>query len=131
MKKHSANKIRDNRGQSLVEFALVLPLLILILMGIIELGRLWETANILTSAAREGARVAAVTSPNARMVQTAAQNVLTAGNIAGATVSISGPNSAREVTVTVQMTYVPITGNIIPGMGNIQLTRSTTMHWEG
>ena len=131
MKKYFMKKFKYSQGQTAVEFALVLPLLLLILMGIIEFGRLWETTNILTSAAREGARVAAVTAPNAGMVQTAAQNVLTAGNIAGATVTVNGPNAAREVTVTVQFGYVPITGAIIPGLGNLQLTRSTTMHWEG
>ena len=130
MKKYIKN-IRDHNGQSLVEFALVLPVFILILFGIFEFGRLWETMNILTSSAREGVRVASVTAPNIGNVQTAVQNILSAGNVTGATINVTGPNTLREVTVTVQITYTPITGSIIPGMGAIQLTRSSTMRWEG
>lgn len=118
-------------GQALVEFALVLPIFILLLFGIIEFGRLWETMNVMSGAAREGVRVASVSAPNVGLVQNAVQNILSAGNITGATISLSGPNSAREVTVTVQISYTPITGSIIPGLGTLQLTRSSTMRWEG
>lgn len=124
-------KNKSASGQSVVEFALVLPFLLIVLMGIIEFGRLWEMANLLTSAAREGARVAAVTGPDLNQVRTAAQNILNARNVTGATITASGPNGARQVTVTVQITYSPITRSFIPGLGNIQISRSTTMLWEG
>ena len=48
------------RGQSLVEFALVLPVFLLILFGVIDGARLIYTNSQLSQAAREGARVAAV-----------------------------------------------------------------------
>ena len=48
------------RGQALVEFALVFPVLVLILLGIFEVGRAVFAYNTLGNAAREGARVAAV-----------------------------------------------------------------------
>ena len=50
----------DNRGQALVEFALLLPLVMLILIGIVEFGRAWQAKQTLTDAAREGARAAVV-----------------------------------------------------------------------
>jgi Flp pilus assembly protein TadG len=50
-------------GQALVEFALVLPILMVLLMGIIELGRAWHMRQVLTDAAREGARLAVVADP--------------------------------------------------------------------
>lgn len=50
----------DNRGQALVEFALLLPLVMLILVGIVEFGRAWQAKQTLTDAAREGARAAVV-----------------------------------------------------------------------
>jgi Flp pilus assembly protein TadG len=118
-------------GQSLVEFALVLPVFIVVLFGIMEFGRLWEVTNLLTSAAREGARVAAVTEPDAARARTAAQTVLSAGNIRGATVTVTGPNGAGEISVTVSFAYTPLTGSIIPGMSSFSLSRSTTMRWEG
>jgi Flp pilus assembly protein TadG len=123
--------IRKEQGQSLVEFALVIPVLILIVMGIIEFGNLWMTMNVLSGAAREGARVAAVTDPDAAQVQSAVENVLIPANISGATISVTGPNGASEVTVTIQFDYTVATLGFIPGLsGTLQLTRSATMHWE-
>jgi Flp pilus assembly protein TadG len=48
------------RGQSLVEFALVLPLFLVMLMGVVDVGRAIWAQNSLASAAREGARYAIV-----------------------------------------------------------------------
>jgi Flp pilus assembly protein TadG len=50
------------RGASAVEFALVLPLLLLVIAGIVDFGRALFTQVILTNAAREGARAAIFTS---------------------------------------------------------------------
>jgi len=50
----------NRRGQALVEFALLLPLVMLILIGIVEFGRAWQAKQTLTDAAREGARIAVV-----------------------------------------------------------------------
>ena len=47
---------RDDRGAAMVEFAIVLPLLIMLLMGIIEFGRAYNTQISIQAAAREGAR---------------------------------------------------------------------------
>jgi Flp pilus assembly protein TadG len=46
------------RGAQLVEFALVLPLLLLVVLGILDFGLLFQRYEVLTNAAREGARVA-------------------------------------------------------------------------
>lgn len=54
---------RRDQGASLVEFALVLPLLFLIIAGIIDLGRLMFYSAITTNVAREGARAAVVLDP--------------------------------------------------------------------
>ena len=51
---------RRSRGQALVEFALVLPLLLLFIFGVIDAGRLIFTYNTVANAARNGARVAIV-----------------------------------------------------------------------
>lgn len=53
-----------DRGAAAVEFALVLPLLLLILCGIIDFGRALNAQITLTQAAREGARLAALGQPN-------------------------------------------------------------------
>lgn len=51
---------KEEKGQSLVEFALLLPVLMLIILGIIEFGFMFNAKITLNSAAREGARVYAV-----------------------------------------------------------------------
>jgi len=122
---------KAQKGQSLVEFALLVPVFVIMLFGIMEFARLWETMNVLTSAAREGARVAAVTAPSVSQATNAVERLLGAANISGAAVTVSGPNSDAEVIVTVSVNYTPLTGSIVPGIGAISLTRSSAMHWEG
>ena len=124
---------KNQRGQALVEFALVVPMLVLVVIAIVEFSRIWETLNLLTSAAREGARVASLTNPvSTSQATTAAQNVLTAGGISTPpTITVSGPNASNEVTVTVQVMFVPATGLSIPGISYRQLQRQATMRWEG
>jgi Flp pilus assembly protein TadG len=48
--------MRNRPGQGLVEFALLLPILLLMLMGIIEFARAWNIRHVVTDAAREGTR---------------------------------------------------------------------------
>lgn len=51
---------KDEKGQSVVEFAILLPILLLLLMGIIQFGIIFSAQIALTNAAREGARAASV-----------------------------------------------------------------------
>lgn len=52
--------IKNEKGQTLVEFGLVLPVLLILVMGIIQFGFIFSAKIALTNAVREGARVAAV-----------------------------------------------------------------------
>jgi hypothetical protein len=54
---------RNHRGASAVEFALILPLLIVLLFGIVEFGLLMYNKAVITNASREGARAGIVFSP--------------------------------------------------------------------
>jgi Flp pilus assembly protein TadG len=54
------HRIRDDRGQTMTEFALVLPILALLLFGVIQFGILFNNYITLTDAVRSGARKAAV-----------------------------------------------------------------------
>jgi Flp pilus assembly pilin Flp len=51
---------RSERGAALVEFALVLPLLLVVIAGIVDFGFLFQRYEVLTNAAREGARLASL-----------------------------------------------------------------------
>ena len=55
-----STRTRDEGGQALVELALILPILLMLLLGIFEFGRAWNTKQLITDAAREGARLAVV-----------------------------------------------------------------------
>ena len=54
------SKSRSESGAAAVEFAIVASLLFMVLFGVIEFGRIFNELEVLNSAAREGARVAAV-----------------------------------------------------------------------
>lgn len=58
--------LRNQRGQALLEAAFVVPLMVLLLLGIIEFGRGFMIANVITNAARAGARTASLTPSAAR-----------------------------------------------------------------
>lgn len=52
------DRLRSERGAELIEFALVVPMLLLIILGIADFGFMFQRYEVLTNAAREGARVA-------------------------------------------------------------------------
>lgn len=54
---------RRRDGQALVELALVVPILLLLIVGLTEFARAWNTKQVLTDAAREGLRNAVVANP--------------------------------------------------------------------
>lgn len=54
---------RSEDGQALVEFALVVPLLLLLILGLVEFSRAWNTRQVLTDVAREALRNSVVANP--------------------------------------------------------------------
>lgn len=78
-------------GQSLVEFVMVAPLLLLLIFGLVEFARAWNIRHVITDAAREGARTLAVdNNVSYDSVQTIVESALqSAGlNPAGATITL-------------------------------------------
>ncbi len=69
-------RLRQDRGASMVEFALILPLLVLLIFGLVEFGIGYNAQITLTHAAREGVRTLAVTKDSAEAV-TATKNAAT------------------------------------------------------
>lgn len=109
---------KNEKGQSIVEFALVLPVLILILVGIIEFGWLFNGKITLTSAAREGARVAAIikneTTATAAVNETANLSGLTINSVQYSYIT-GGPNNVNRVKVEVEGSMNPLVGMFITG----------------
>ena len=94
-----------DRGAAAVEFALLLPVLLLLLFGIIDFGRALNAQITLTQAAREGARLAALGQSNSAVVSRA-QSAATGLSNVSVTVSSSCPSGAGTgVDAVVQTSY--------------------------
>ena len=127
---------RTERGQGLVEFALVVPMLLLILMAIIDFGRIFQANVTLTNAVREGARWGSrgyTASESQSRITEAAAGLPLSGN------SVTIPGTAGEqVTATASMTVTlitpigPLMGMVAGGSMNsaFTLTRTAVMRRE-
>jgi len=106
--------LAGERGQALLETALILPLILLVSVSIFEFGRAYQTVQVLTNAAREGARVAILPNATQSDVQSRVTAYLQAGQLANsnATVSVNqnvtmsiGATTAAASLVTVNYPF--------------------------
>jgi Flp pilus assembly protein TadG len=72
---------RGERGQALIETAIMLPILLLVSVSIFEFGRAYQTWQVLTNAAREGARVAVLPDSTASDVDARVRTYLASGQL--------------------------------------------------
>ena len=126
------------QGQDLLEFALVLPVLLLILFGAVDLGRVFHTAITIANAAREGARHGSIY-PDATELEIAGvarDEAFDSGiDLSTSTISRSCTDvdsndtcdSGSPVIVTVTHTFDLLFGEII-NLPQIQLTRYVEMY---
>lgn len=146
----------NQRGTSTLEFIVVLPTLLMIFLGGLELSRAWFTVNIATNAVREGARVGVVTpplgtNPNAPIFDNSAavariNDILTAANLTAASVSVictppaspppgmSGCIPDSRVTASVTINFVTVVPLFLPVLGTpsdpLVVTETTIMRRE-
>jgi Flp pilus assembly protein TadG len=101
---------KNRRGTSTVEFAVVAPLFFLLVLGIVEFGRMVMVQQIITNSSREGARLAVLDGTTTSEVLAAVEGYLTSASISGATVTVT-PDPPTEagfgepVTVTVAIPF--------------------------
>lgn len=74
-------RLLDEGGQAFVEFLLVVPALLLLVVGILEFGVAWRTNQVVTNTAREGARVAVLPSGTQGNVMGAIETRLASGGL--------------------------------------------------
>ena len=131
-------RLRSESGASAVELALLLPVLMMILFGIIEFGMALYRQAILTNASREGARLGIVQSipPIANAaVDARIDTYLTAAGINPGTVTRNTPvltgGTGSNVTVTLTLPYTYV---VLPGLTSItpsiNLVATTVMRHE-
>jgi len=142
----------SQRGQSLLEFAMTLPLLLLIVLGVIEFGRAYFQYNTLSKAVRQGARYMSMHAYDP-IELTRAQNIAIYGNREGTgspclpglgvgniTITPRNPDTAggasrtnppRWVTVGVTgYTFQPMFSGILP-ISSVSFTPSVEMRYVG
>jgi Flp pilus assembly protein TadG len=111
-------RLRNQRGAALIETAITIPLVLLVSVAIFEFGRAYQTWQVLTNAAREGARIAVLEAyPDAQVTSTV-RNYLTGGQLPNAdTASIDivrnvplGVSTASRVTVNYPFQFMVLNG---------------------
>jgi Flp pilus assembly protein TadG len=150
------NALKNQRGASAVEFAILLPLLALLIFGVIEFGILFYNQQVLTNASREGARAAIVGTCLNRLDDSRIAQIVndycrysSAGNIVDRLVTFaaakqlpstsvtpnprgcgSGVGLGTDLTVTVTYDYAFLAPGIL-GLGTKKtLTATTVMKME-
>ncbi|GHG46199.1 hypothetical protein GCM10012320_12100 [Sinomonas cellulolyticus] len=118
------------RGAAAVEFALVLPLLITLVFGIIEFGHLYNAQIVMSNAAREAARTMAVTD-NPDTARSAAQSVATGYLIAVTPDPLTCDALTKQVNATVTSNVGLLTGGWLGLPANITITGVGVMRCGG
>jgi Flp pilus assembly protein TadG len=114
---------RADEGQSLAEFAILLPILLGVVIGIFEFGRAWNIDQVLTNAAREGARLAVIPTSSEDDVVDAVEEALTNAGLDPSLASIRprgigdgyGTPTSLEVRYPYEFTFL---GPIIAFLGD-------------
>jgi Flp pilus assembly protein TadG len=132
------------KGQALLETAVILPIVLLVSVAIFEFGRAYQTWEVVTNAAREGARIAVLPNTTTVEVQDRVVAYLKSGQLPGyaaatitvtpTTVSIGATTAgASMVTVTYPFSFIvlnPVARLITPGTTNFSAPFSLTANAE-
>ncbi len=140
----AARSAGRSAGQALVEFALVFPVVVYLLLGLFDLGRAVYAYNTIANAARTGARVAIVnqtiTSPNdcpvTQSIQRCAADQAVSLGIDPATIQVRFVTPDQSATcapvsigclaeVTVSYTFTPLTPGVASLLGPIQMSSTS------
>jgi Flp pilus assembly protein TadG len=122
---------KRTRGQGLIEFAMVIPILMLLLIGIVDMGRAWMAKNVMTGATREAARLAAV--GNLGDAYNQGRAILASAGLNSAVLNITAAvNFGEPVTATASYNLRVTIAGFIPGVAGatIPISSTTTMRRE-
>lgn len=74
-------RMRSEKGAALIEAAITVPIILLISVGIFEFGRAYQTQQVLTNAAREGARIAVIEGTSDDAIRARVQQYISGGGL--------------------------------------------------
>lgn len=124
--------IKNEKGASAVEFALILPILIILVFGIVQFGIAYNNYIALTHAAREGARLAAVNMDEILGIEEFENRIKeSAPSVSIESITLSGQDGnigdSVAVTVTGEVLNIEIP---LAGSWPVQLTSTATLRIE-
>jgi Flp pilus assembly protein TadG len=90
---------RSQKGAALLETAITMPLLLLVAVGIFEFGRAYQTWQVLTNAAREGARIAVLPDPTPGRAEQRVREYMQTGQLPMWNAAAVNVNRASSITV--------------------------------
>jgi Flp pilus assembly protein TadG len=108
-------RLRNQRGAALLETAITIPIVLVVSVSIFEFGRAYQTWQVLTNAAREGARVAVLSESTDAQITSAVKGYMTSGKLPAATsatvtversVPFAGVNTASRITVAYPFNFI-------------------------
>lgn len=127
---------KDNRkrqGQTIVEVALLLPIFMLLMLGIMDGARLYWTQSVVRGAAYEGVRVAILNETSDSQVESTVLSELDIGGLSQTpqvTVGTRQPQEPVDVTVSVPFSFLAL-DNFIPALGDVsEITATAVMTHE-
>jgi Flp pilus assembly protein TadG len=129
------NQKMGQKGAAAAEFAIVLPLLIILVFGIIDVGLALYNKQVITNASREGARAGIVAGTTVPQITAVVQNYcasrLKPGNGTSPTVSVTGGGSFQnDLTVTVSYVHNFMFAGIIGFGPTLTMTGQTVMKMQ-
>ena len=138
-------RIRNQKGTALLETAVTIPLVLAVCVAIFEFGRAYQTWQVLTNAAREGARISILAESSDAQVTSAVRAYMQSGQLpkyASAGVSVErtvpfGSNTASRITVTYPFNFTVLNpvmkllnSGATAGKGTTMMTSTALMRNE-
>jgi Flp pilus assembly protein TadG len=117
---------RSQRGQSLVEFAVLLPILILVTMGAVDFGRVFYAYTTIANAAYQGALCAAQGATMCPAGATASVNSEIGGKLPGGVTTTVAATAGPSFTVTVTYNFQTVTTAVL-GTNAVPVRASATV----
>jgi len=142
---HMLKRFRNQRGAALLETAITLPIVLLVTVSIFEFGRAYQTWQVITNAAREGARIAIIAGttdgqvtnavrsymeggqlPEAGSAAITVQRNVPFGNTTASSISVAYPFTFRVLNPVIRL----IQSNSTTGSGTTTMVSSALMRNE-
>lgn len=117
------------RGLAAVEMALMLPIFLLLMLGVMDVARLFWTQGVVRDAAFEGARIAVLNEPTTTQIETKIVRELTSGGITQPSTIEIGPREPSQpvdVTVSVPFEFLVI-DSLIPSIAEERQVAATAV----